>query len=41
MTDDGPGGGLQRCGTGTVEPKIHFLQFSKSSDFKNWQESKR
>ena len=41
MTDDGPGGGLQRCGTGTVEPKIHCLQFSKSSDFKNWQESKR
>ena len=41
MTADGPEGGLQRCGTGTVEPNTHFLQFSKSSDFKNCKESKR
>ena len=40
MTDDGPGGGLQRCGTGTVEPRICFFQFLKSSGFENYEENR-
>ena len=40
MTAEDPEGGLQRCGTGTVEPRICFLQFLKSSGFKNYEENR-
>ena len=40
MTAEDPEGGLQRCGTETVEPRICFLQFLKSSGFKNYEENK-